>query len=257
MCADTETMPIEGGDAKVRVGERFLVVPGDLIAEGDYKIHATSTSTIYRMGRKFYSAVVGLAQIDERSKTIKVIPLEGYYYPSEGDVVVGVVRSVGLTSWEIDIRAPFPGVLYASEFLGRPINPAKEELTDFLNVGDVVVAKVEVFDRTRDPLLSTKGKGLGRVTHGAIVEISPVKVPRVIGRKGSMQATLEGETGCKLTVGKNGRIVIDCPNEELKDILVLAIRKIEREAHIPGLTDRIKEFIMKEKVRRGLVYGRS
>lgn len=239
----------------VKVGQRELVAPGDLIAEGDFKI--LSPSTIYKVGRKYYSAVVGLVQYDESSNTLKIIPLEGYYYPQPEDIVVGVVRSVGLTSWEVDIRAPFPGILYASDFLGRPINPAREELTDYLDVGDVIIAKIEVFDRTRDPLLSTKGKGLGKVTKGAIVEINPAKVPRVIGKKGSMQSTLENETGCKLVVGRNGRIVIDCPNRDLKDILVLAIRKIEREAHIPGLTDRIKEFIAKEKVRRGLIGGRN
>ncbi len=239
----------------VKVGQRELVAPGDLIAEGDFKI--LSPSTIYKVGKKYYSAVVGLVQYDESNSTLKIIPLEGYYYPQPEDIVVGVVRSVGLTSWEVDIRAPFPGVLYASDFLGRPINPAREELTDYLDVGDVIVAKIEVFDRTRDPLLSTKGKGLGKVTKGAIVEINPAKVPRVIGKKGSMQATLENETGCKLVVGRNGRIVINCPNHDLKDILVLAIRKIEREAHIPGLTDRIKEFIVKEKVRRGLIGGRN
>jgi len=239
----------------IKVSQRELVVPGDLIAEGDFKI--LSPSTIYKIGKKYYSAVVGLVQYDESNNTLKIIPLEGYYYPQPEDIVVGVIRSVGLTSWEVDIRAPFPGILYASDFLGRPINPAREELTDYLDVGDVIVAKIEVFDRTRDPLLSTKGKGLGKVTKGAIVEINPAKVPRVIGKKGSMQATLENETGCKLVVGRNGRIVIDCPNRDLKDILVLAIRKIEREAHIPGLTDRIKEFIAKEKVRRGLIGGRN
>ncbi len=226
-----------------KVGQRILVVPGDLIGEGDYKV--LSPSTVYRVGKRYYSAVVGLAQRDESQKTIKVIPLEGYYYPQADDIVVGVIRSVGLTSWEVDIRAPFPGILYASDFLGRAVNPAKEDLTDYLDVGDVIVAKVEVFDRTRDPLLSTKGKGLGKVTKGAIVEISPVKVPRVIGKKGSMQAMIEGETGCKLTIGRNGRIVIDCPNQDLREIVIMAIRKIEREAHIPGLTDRIKEFIVK------------
>ena len=239
----------------IKVSQRELVVPGDLIAEGDFKI--LSPSTIYKIGKRYYSAVVGLVQYDESNNTLKIIPLEGYYYPQPEDIVVGVIRSVGLTSWEVDIRAPFPGILYASDFLGRPINPAREELTDYLDVGDVIVAKIEVFDRTRDPLLSTKGKGLGKVTKGAIVEINPAKVPRVIGKKGSMQATLENETGCKLVVGRNGRIVIDCPNRDLKDILVLAIRKIEREAHIPGLTDRIKEFIAKEKVRRGLIGGRN
>jgi len=238
---------------RLYVKQRDLVVPGELIAEGDFKI--INPSYISKVGNKYYSTVIGLVDIGEDEESLNIIPLEGFYYPSPGDLVIGVVRSVGITSWELDIRAPFPAILYAADLLGRPINPAKEDLSQYLDVGDMVLAKVDVFDRTRDPILTTKGKGLGKITKGAVVEISPVKVPRVIGKKGSMHQTLEEETGCKITVAKNGRILIECPNETLEKIVVLAIRKIEREAHIPGLTDRIKEFILKEKVRRGLLGG--
>lgn len=237
-----------------QAAERTIVTPGDVVAEGEYRV--LTPATVFKKENKYYSLVVGLASVDPEAKTVKIIPLEGYYYPKPEDVVVGIVKSVGLTSWEIDIRAPFPGILYAAEFLGRPVNPAREDLTNYLGVGDVVIAKVEVFDRTRDPLLTTRGKGLGKVNKGAVVEISPVKVPRVIGKKGSMQSVLENETGCKLIIGRNGRIVVNCSTPEAEEIIVLAIRKIEREAHTTGLTDRIKEFIIKEKVRRGLIGGR-
>jgi exosome complex component RRP4 len=237
---------------KVYVENREIVVPGQLLAEGDMKI--SSPMWVYKQGNKYYSCVVGLASVDEKS--IGIIPLEGFYYPSPGDLVIGVVENVGLTSWEIDIRAPLPAILYASDLLGKPINPAKEDLTDYLDVGDLVLAKIDKFDRTRDPLLTTRGKGLGKISKGVVVEINPVKVPRVIGKKGSMHQTLESETGCEIVVAKNGRILISCKNEEMEEIAVLAIRKIEREAHIPGLTDRIKEFILKEKLRRGLLGGK-
>lgn len=237
----------------IYVKQRELVVPGQLIAEGDFKI--LNNAYLFRVGRKYYSTVIGLVDISEDGKSLNIIPLEGFYYPSPDDLVIGVVRNVGITNWELDIRAPFSAILYASDLLGRPVNPAKEDLSQYLDVGDMVLAKVEVFDRTRVPILTTKGKGLGKITKGAIVEINPVKVPRVIGKKGSMHQTLEKETDCKIIVAKNGRILIECPNEALEKIVILAIRKIEREAHIPGLTDRIKEFILKEKVKRGLLSG--
>lgn len=236
---------------KKYVEDRQLVTPGDLLAEGEYKI--ANPATAYRKGSKYYAAVIGLAQVSDN--TVNVIPLEGFYYPSPGDVVVGVVVNVGITNWEVDIRAPFTAILYAADALGRPVNPAKEDLTHYLDVGDIIVAKIEAFDRTRNPVLTIRGKGLGKVNEGAIVEISPVKVPRVIGKKASMLQTLQKETGCDITVGKNGRIIIKCRNPDMQEVLVLAIRKIEKESHIPGLTDRIKEFILKEKVRRGLVSG--
>ncbi len=233
---------------------RILVTPGDVIAEGDFKI--ITPNTVEKRGSKHYALVVGVAYIDNENKVLKLIPLQGPYYPAVDDVVVGIVRAIGLTSWEVDIRAPSPAILYAADYLGRPVNPARENLSDYLDIGDVLIAKVQVFDRTRDPLLTTRGKGLGKVISGAVVEISPVKVPRVIGKKGSMQAVLEGDTGCRLVIGRNGRIVVNCPSKELEEVVVLAIRKIEAEAHTTGLTDRIKEFILTEKVRRGLISGR-
>ncbi len=242
-----------GSKKKLLVENRALVVPGDLIAEGDFKV--SPGTPVVAVGNKYYATVVGL--VDLKDDEIKLIPLEGFYIPSEGDLVIGVVTDVGLTSWDVDIRAPFPATLYAADFLNRPINPSKENISDYLDVGDMILAKVETFSRTRGPILTTKGKDLGKITSGSIVEISPVKVPRVIGKKGSMHQMLESETGCNVVVGRNGRILIQCSEKELEEILVLAIRKIEREAHIPGLTDRIKGFILKEKVRRGLLSGRS
>ncbi|MGC8974579.1 MAG: exosome complex RNA-binding protein Rrp4 [Thermoprotei archaeon] len=231
--------------------ERVLVAPGDKLAEGDYRI--LTPTTAYKVGNSYYSLVVGLLELNTQEKSLKVIPLKGSYYPRVGDVVVGIVSDVGLTSWELDIRAPFPGVLYAVDYLGRAINPSKENLKDFLDVGDVVVGKIEVFDRTRNPVISTKGKEFGKVVNGALAEINPVKVPRLIGKKGSMQSLIESETNCKLVIGNNGRILILCEDKQYEDIVVRAIRKIELEAHISGLTDRVREFILVEKVKRGLV----
>jgi len=231
--------------------ERVLVAPGDKLAEGDYRI--STPTTAYRVGSSYYSSVVGLLELNTQEKSLKVIPLKGSYYPKVGDVVIGIVSDVGLTNWELDIRAPFPGTLYAVDYLGRAVNPSKENLKDFLDVGDVVVGKVEVFDRTRNPVISTKGKEFGKVVDGALVEINPVKVPRLIGKKGSMQSLIESETNCKLIIGNNGRVIVLCEDKQYEDIVVRAIRKIEVEAHISGLTDRVKEFILVEKVKRGLV----
>ncbi|MCS7098795.1 MAG: exosome complex RNA-binding protein Rrp4 [Sulfolobales archaeon] len=235
--------------------QRVLVVPGEVIAEGDYKI--STPNYVVRVDRKYVATIVGLAQIDSESREISVIPLEGCYIPQPEDIVIGYVVDTGLTSWELDIRAPFTATLYAVDFLGRPINPAREDLNKYLTPGDTVLARVEAFDRNRGPIVTTKGKGLGKVVRGTIVEISPVKVARVIGRRGSMYQILTNETGCEVTVARNGRILINCPSRELEEVLVMAILKIEREAHIPGLTDRVKEFIIREKVKRGLIGGET
>ena len=238
--------------AKIYVSPRSIVVPGDLIAEGD-DVEAESLF-IEKRGKKFYATITGLVSVEQADDKYKIniIPLEGAYIPRPGDIVIGLVEDIGLTHWEIDISSPYKGILTVQEALDKPFNPVTDSLKRYLDVGDYVVAKVIAFDRARDPLLTIKGKGLGRVTEGSIVEIKPSRVPRVIGKKGSMVNMLIKETGCEVLVGQNGRILIKCPNKDIEEVLILSIKKIEAEAHTTGLTERVREFIRKERERRGV-----
>jgi len=238
--------------AKIYVSPRSIVVPGDLIAEGDDV--ETESLFVERRGKRFYATITGLAsveQVDDKYR-INIIPLEGAYIPRPGDIVIGLVEDIGLTHWEIDISSPYKGILTVQEVLDKPFNPVTDSLKKYLDVGDYVVAKVIAFDRARDPLLTIKGKGLGRVTEGSIVEIKPSRVPRVIGKKGSMVNMLMKETGCEVLVGQNGRILIKCPNKDIEEVLILSIKKIEAEAHTTGLTERVREFIRREREKRGV-----
>ncbi len=238
--------------ARVYFKPRSIVVPGDVLAEGD-DVEADSLY-IERVGNRFIASITGLFQVEERDgKTrISIVPLEGVYIPKPGDIVIGLVRDIGITHWDVDIASPYKGVLTVQEVLDRPFNPATDSLKRYLDVGDYIVAKVLAFDRARDPLLTIKGEGLGRISEGVIVEIKPSRVPRVIGKKGSMVNMLMKETGCNILVGQNGRILVRCPNKDLEEIVVLSLRKIEAEAHLTGLTESVRAFIREERSRRGV-----
>jgi exosome complex component RRP4 len=97
-------------------------------------------------------------------------------------------------------------------------------------------------DEVKRISVSMQEHGLRKLTGGMVIEISPSKVPRVIGKNGSMIQMLKNMTGCRIYVGQNGRIWID---GELDNIVkaVQAIRMIEDEAHNLGLTERIKSFL--------------
>jgi exosome complex component RRP4 len=59
------------------------------------------------------------------------------------------------------------------------------------------------------------------------------------------------ETGCRVTIGQNGRILVSGPNREREEMVVKVIEKIEQEAHISGLTNRTQDYLkkLKEKLR--------
>jgi len=218
-----------------------LVVPGDLIAEGKY---GAGDST-YKDDDKIYAARVGLVTLEDQ--TIHVVALKAFYVPSVGDTVIGKIVEVGISAWMIDINAPYVAVLRASDVLDRPFNPRKDELPAIFDVNDLLIAKIVAYDRTQDPLLSVREPGLGKISRGQIVEITPTKIPRVIGRKGSMISMIKKETGCQITIGQNGLILISGKTPEDERLAVMAVHKIEQESHTSGLTDRVSEMIRKER----------
>ena len=92
--------------------------------------------------------------------------------------------------------------------------------------------------------VTMKGPGLRKLKGGRIIEVNPHKVPRIIGKQGSMVMMIKDATKCNITVGQNGLIWID--GEPMNELLALqTIRKIEKESHMSGLTDKIKEYLEK------------
>jgi len=122
----------------------------------------------------------------------------------------------------------------------------KDDIRREFDVGDMLAAEVIAFNRTRDPVLSTKGRGLGKLRGGRIIEILPAKVPRLIGRKGSMINLIKTETNTRMIIGQNGWVWVSGKNVESELLVEKIVRKIEKESHTSGLTDRIKELISSE-----------
>jgi exosome complex component RRP4 len=220
---------------------RQVVTPGDLLAENDY-INGENT---FKENGKIYATRVGLFIAD--NKRVHVVALKAFYIPMVGDTVIGKVLEVTLGGWLVDIRAPYPAMLRASDALERSFKPQRDDLPQLFDVGDIMIAKIVAYDRTRDPLLTVLERGLGKVTRGQIIQITPTKIPRVIGKQGSMVGVIKEQTGCQITIGQNGRIIVIGKSPEDERLAIMAIRKVEQEAHTTGLTDRVTEMLKKEK----------
>lgn len=225
--------------------QRQIVVPGYMLAEGNYE----AGRNVYKEENRFYATVIGLAEL--KDKIINVIPLRGCYIPSVGDVVIGKVIDITTTAWIVDIRSPWNAFLFVKDFLSKPLNVIKEDIRNYLDIGELIIAKVTSFDRTKNPTLTTKEHGLGKIERGTVIEVDPTRVPRIIGKKGSMINMLKKETGCQIHVGQNGRVWISGKNREDEILVVEAIKKIESEAHTTGLTDRVYNLITKRRVSNG------
>lgn len=223
--------------------EKQLVTPGELLAEGDYQ----AGENTYLENGKIFSARIGLADCD--NKKVNVVALRAFYAPKLGDVVIGSVIEVGFNGWTIDIKAPYTAMLRASEVLNRPFKPQNDELNQVLDAGDLIVAKIASYDRAHDPQLTVGEPGLGKITRGQIMRVTPTKIPRVIGRKGSMISMIKQETGCQIILGLNGVVLVTGKNTADEELAMAAIKKIEDESHTTGLTDRITQLLKDEKAK--------
>jgi exosome complex component RRP4 len=217
--------------------KRRYVIPGDVIASGPLR----PEQNVYQDGDRMISTCVGISEIFENS--VKVIPLTGGYMPKNNDLVIGKVIGTSPLSWEFDINSCFVGFLPAQDVFGRDYSPTKDELKQRLDIGDLVVTRIANFDRSRDPLLTVQDRDLGKIDSGELVEISPSKVPRLIGKRGSMIQTIEMATNAIITIGQNGWIVISCENSEGLLKAVEAVKMIDALAHMPNLTERVKDML--------------
>ena len=218
-----------GSICMIYVKEKDLVVPGEILAEDDYY---AGRGTFQENG-KVCSNLLGLVSL--RNKKISVIPLKSKYLPKKGDVVIGKIDDVRFSMWGVDINSPYPGILPASEVFGRD----KKDLSRVFDIGDVLFLRIVDVDEVKKVKLGLKGRGMGKFKGGIIVDIAPTKVPRLIGKKGSMINMIKDKTGCKIVVGQNGLVWVK-GKQDMEQIVKDTIKLIEKEAHTSGLTDRIK-----------------
>ena len=213
---------------------RKIVIPSQLL--GNIKEKKAGKGTFVENGQ-IYSEIIGV--LNDSSKYINVIPLKGRYDPIEKDFVIGIVEEPLQSSWLVDINAAYPALLHVNEV---PWDVDFGETDRYLNHGDTVMAKVLQVDQEKKLQVTLKDRNLYKIKGGYITYIEPSKVPRIIGKKGSMISLLKKYTRCRIFVGQNGRIWIDGEDENIEKV-ILAIKKIEEESLTFGLTNRIEEML--------------
>lgn len=212
-----------------------VVVPGEALAEGmDYLPGAFT----YRHQDKILAKRLGLVSIEGRA--IKLVPLSGRYLPKPGDKIIVEVFDITMSGWLVRTNSAYHAMLSTkdiSRFVRRD-----EDLTKYFDIGDWLCVKIVKVTSQNLVDVSMKEPGLTKLSGGRIIKVNPHKVPRIIGKLGSMVSLIKDKTNCSITVGQNGVVWVNGkPDEELRAIH--AIKKIEAEAHLGGLTEKITQFL--------------
>jgi len=213
------------------------VLPGDFITTAPLRLQGN----VVLEGKRVIATSIGLSDVSADS--VRVIPLTGVYLPKIDDLVIGTIQYIFGNSWFADINSCYQGMLLGQDVFGRGSYPTMEEMKSRLDKGDLVYARIANSDRMREPLLSIMGENLGKIDSGELVKISPTKIPRLIGKHGSMIQTIEGATNATITVGQNGLVVVDCEESDGLLKAIAAIRMVEEQAHLVDLTDKVKKML--------------
>lgn len=217
--------------------KRKYVIPGDKIVDGNFR----PLMNVIRVGDSIISTRIGIAEAGRDG--IKVIPLSGVYIPRVNDIVIGKIIDRSSLSWDVDINSCFSAHLPAQDVFGRDFSPARDDMNRELATGDLITARIMAFDRTRDPMVTIQDRDLGKIPRGESLKISATRVPRLIGKRGSMIQTIEQATQTRVLIGQNGIVVVTGRSPEGIELAVKAIKMVEDEAHTSNLTQRIKVLL--------------
>jgi len=212
---------VEKEEAKVEHKKKQIVVPGDLVTDQRKKLG----QHVFIENGKVYSDALGITYPD--SSVAYVVALHGRYMPQREDLIVGIVTRETVRGYMVDINS-----IYSSYI------PA-DAVRDKLQKGSIVSAKVGNVNEINEAELFDLRVFYG----GEIISVEPSKVPRIIGKNGSMLSALKNGTGCNLLVGRNGWAWVKDGDVKL---LVEAIRLIESEAHLNNLTVKVEDAMQKK-----------
>lgn len=213
--------------------KREVVIPGEVIVQGDEYLPGDGT-------KKKEEGIVALKYglVDKSENLVRVIPLSGPYNPRTGNVVIGKVVMLTENGWVIDIGTPKTAFLPITEV---PMYVNKGALDEVMDLGDMGVFKIIGLGRL-GASLSVKSGFFGKIDEGMVFKINPHKVPRVIGKEGSMIKLIKERTDCKVTIGQNGVVLVKGESIDKELFARKAIDFVAEKSYIEGLTDKVERW---------------
>ena len=213
-----------------------IVYPGYVLADS---MEVLPGAGAFREGSKIISKIVGIART--YGSVISVNALSGIYNPQPRDYVIAEVTDIGFSNWSIDVGGPYDAMMSTNDV--REFVERNGDLTKYYDIGDLLFCVVSGVTKTKFVNVSTKDPKARKLKGGLLTTITPNKVPRLIGKQGSMIGMIKDKTKCFISVGQNGRIWIKGDFEQIAE---KAVKKVDEWSTSPGLTNKIEALIDKE-----------
>ena len=220
--------------------KREVVIPGEIISSDENDLPGEWT---IKSGKHILSTRLGI--VEKQDRLVKVIPLSGVYIPRRGNVVIGEIKDLAISGWMVEIGGPYSAFLPLRECPGFI---EESEMETIYGVGDLIVTKILDVRRTSvDLTMKTRENGFGKIRDGLIVKVNPHRVPRIIGKEGSMITLIKDASKCSITVGQNGIVWIRSDKIENQLFAKKAIEFIVENTITDGLTGKVEAWLKDNK----------
>lgn len=214
---------------------REVVVPGEKI---DARKGRKLENGVYQEGENVFSKVLGMPRVDENE--MSVTPLSGVYLPYMGDRVMGIITDVEISGWLVDINSPYVAFLPVAEAVDEFVDMSRTDISRYFDANDIVFCRISKVTKSKTVQVSMRDMMARKLYGGVIIKVTPSKIPRIIGKAGSMISMIKTKTKCDIYTGQNGVIWIRGEN---KAKAIEAILTIEKESHTTGLTERVESLL--------------
>ncbi len=241
----------EGSDMEKGSRKMWIVTPGEKI-QGRVMLRRGENSFFIRIGNSIVATHLGV--LKKTGGNIDLIPYKSVYIPKKDDYVIGVIIGYAPNGWIVDIGSSTKAFLAAQEFIkwegnNQRFDPKKYELSEHFKIGDLVGAVIIDINAQSHPILSLpqdkpgiNKKHLGKLQGYFIIKVHTTKIPRIIGRKGSMIKMIKENLEGDIIIGQNGVILYKGSYENFL-LLKRIIKTIISSTFAPGLTGRIAEML--------------
>jgi exosome complex component RRP4 len=225
----------------------------------DYKYTNTAVTPT---DQQLVASVVGV--VERVNKLISVSPTSTMQYAGQvGDLVVGRIESVAATQWRVDlgVGCKLANLPLASVNLPggvqriRTSQDALSMRSMFASEGDLVSAEVQSIQNSEGVggtvMLHTRSLRYGKLENGCVIHVPPA----LIVRMKQHFATLPGELGLDVLLGKNGSIWIQRTipqswhdeiansTEEMEAPLAETLQKLRRRHALTPVSREIRETV--------------
>ena len=220
--------------------KKEIVIPGEIISKGNDFLPGDWTM---KQGEDIIATRIGI--VEKYDKLIKIIPISGVYIPRGGNVVIGEIKDITMNGWMVNIGGPYSSFLPLRECPGFI---EESEMENVYGIGDLIVTRIFDVRRTSvDLTMKSRERGLGKIQSGIVVRVNPHRVPRVIGKEGSMIKMIKDASNCYITVGQNGLIWINGDDIEKQAFAKRIVEYIVDNTTTEGLTEKVEKWIAENK----------